>query len=88
MEADKPSLISMKSLHRPNLMTVRVTCQRYLHAFPTERVLRNLLFKVSDRMPTKGMIKVNRRNMAVWRIGRKVLIDEHKLLEWFESKSV
>lgn len=70
---------------RPNLMTVRVTCQRYKDAFPNERVLRNLIFKARDRYSSGGVIKGNGLDVAIIRIGRKVLIDEDKLIEWLYS---
>jgi hypothetical protein len=73
---------------RPNLMTVRVACQRYKDAFPNERVLRNLIFKARDRYSSGGVIKGNGLDVAIIRVGRKILIDEDKLIGWIYSQSM
>jgi len=50
-----------------------------------ESGIRNLIFQAKDRQSSKGVVKGNGLAPAIIRIGRKVLIDEARFLEWVKS---
>ena len=60
------------------LLTVRQFSDKH-RAFP-QGSLRNLIFLAESRKTSKGVIKGNGLNVALVRIGRKLLIDEEKFL--------
>ena len=55
----------------------------------TEPSLRNLIFKAEPRQSGKGVIPGNGliECGAIARLGRKVLIDEGRFLEWIRTQS-
>jgi hypothetical protein len=68
----------------PTLLTVRQFSDKY-PAFP-QGSLRNLIFLSEDREISKGTIKGNGLDMALVRIGRKLLIDEAKFFQWIKEQ--
>ncbi len=70
---------------RPVLLTVEQFSTRN-PAF-TPPALRNLIFKASPRHSTKGEIPGNGliEAGAIIRLGRRVLIDEAKFLDWVQA---
>jgi hypothetical protein len=68
----------------PGLYTVQQTSERY-PAF-SQSALRFLIFNAEPRKNSRNeTIPGNGLGSAIIRIGRKVLIDETKFLEWIES---
>ena len=49
--------------------------------------LRNLIHLSAERYCSKGKISGNGLDMALVRIGRKVLIDDAKFFEWIDSQN-
>lgn len=47
--------------------------------------LRNLIFLASERHTSKGKIPGNGLDVALVRIGRKLLIDEARFFQWIEK---
>lgn len=70
---------------RPTYLTIKQAVQAYPAVFPTESALRNLIFKADDRPHSKGVMEGNGLSVALIRVGRKILLDEAKLLAWIES---
>lgn len=72
---------------RPALYTV----EQFATAQPafTAPAIRNLIFKAEPRQSTRGEIPGNGllECGAIVRIGRKVLIDEERFLEWVRASS-
>lgn len=68
----------------PNLLSVRQFSEKH-PAFP-QGSLRNLIFLAESRKTSKGEIKGNGLNVALVRIGRKLLIDEAKFFQWIEEQ--
>jgi len=68
----------------PILLTVRQFSDKY-PAFP-QGSLRNLIFLAESRETSKGTIKGNGLEMALVRIGRKLLIDEARFFQWIEEQ--
>ena len=66
------------------LSTVRQFSEKY-PAFP-QGSLRNLIFLAESRKTSKGEIAGNGLDVALMRIGRKVLIDDAKFFEWIDSQ--
>lgn len=54
-------------------------------AFP-QGSLRNLIFLAETRKTSKGIIKGNGLDVALVRIGRKLLIDEAKFFQWIDAQ--
>lgn len=73
--------------NRPNYLTIKQAVEAYPALFPTESAIRNLIFKANDRRSSIGIIKGNGLAIALIRVGRKVLLNELKLVEWVESHS-
>lgn len=57
------------------------------HPAFTEASLRSLIFHSTDRQSSRGPIKGNGLSGAIVRLGRKILIDETKFLEWLASQN-
>ncbi|MBE0627760.1 MAG: hypothetical protein IH606_23455 [Burkholderiales bacterium] len=55
----------------------------------TAAALRNMIFKADTRLGSKGKIAGNglKECGAIVRVGRKVLIDEGRFLEWIRTQS-
>jgi len=64
------------------VLTIRQFSEKH-PAFP-QGGMRNLIFHAEDRKTSKGIIKGNGLEMALIRIGRKILIDEAKFFEWID----
>ena len=54
----------------------------------TEAAIRNLIFLAESRKTSKGAIQGNGLDVALVRIGRKVLIDEAKFFNWIDAQQV
>ena len=56
----------------------------------TEQALRNMIFKANPRQSSRGEISGNGliECGAIIRLGRKILIDEIKFLQWIRAQSV
>ena len=72
---------------RPVLLTVEQFSQRN-PAF-TPAAIRNLIFKAEPRQSSIGTVPGNGllEARAVLRLGRRVLLDEAKFLQWVEGKA-
>lgn len=68
----------------PVLLAVRQFADKH-PAFP-QGSLRNLIFLAESRKTTKGTITGNGLDVALVRIGRKVLIDESKFFQWIDAQ--
>ena len=66
------------------LHTVRQFSDKH-PAFP-QGSLRNLIFLAESRKTSKGTIQGNGLDVALVRIGRKLLIDEAKFFQWIEQQ--
>ena len=67
-----------------NLLTVKQFADKY-PAF-SQSSLRNLIFLAQQRKSSKGAIKGNGLNIALIRLGRKLLIDEVKFFVWIDEQ--
>jgi hypothetical protein len=68
----------------PTLLTVRQFVDKH-QAF-TQGAIRNLTFLAKSRHTSKGKIKGNGLDIAMVRLGRKLLIDEAKFFEWIDAQ--
>lgn len=68
----------------PVLLTVRQFADKH-PAFP-QGSLRNLIFLAESRNTSKGKIAGNGLDVALVRVGRKVLIDEAKFFNWVDAQ--
>lgn len=66
------------------LLTVRQHADKH-PAFP-QGSLRNLIFLAESRKTSKGTIKGNGLDVALVRLGRKLLIDEAKFFQWIDAQ--
>jgi len=66
------------------LLTVRQFADEH-RAFP-QGSIRNLIFLAENRKTSRGVIKGNGLDIALVRLGRKVLIDEAKFFEWVDAQ--
>ena len=66
------------------LLTVRQFADKH-QAFP-QGSLRNLIFLAENRKTSKGVIQGNGLDVALVRIGRKLLIDEGKFFQWIDKQ--
>jgi len=64
------------------LLTVRQFSDK--HPAFTQGAIRNLIFLAESRKTSKGTIEGNGLNVALVRIGRKLLIDETKFFQWID----
>lgn len=74
VQANKPAALS----------TVRQFSEKY-PAF-SQGSLRNLIFLASTRHTSKGNIPGNGLDVALVRLGRKLLIDEIKFFQWVDNQ--
>jgi hypothetical protein len=73
------------SLTQPRtLLTVRQFADKH-PAFP-QGSIRNLIFLAESRNTSKGTIAGNGLDIALVRIGRKVLIDEARFFNWIDAQ--
>jgi hypothetical protein len=68
----------------PVLLTVRQFAEK--HPAFQQGSLRNLIFLAENRNTSKGKIAGNGLDIALVRIGRKLLIDEAKFFNWVEAQ--
>ena len=68
------------------LLTVRQFAEK--HPAFQQGSLRNLIFLAESRKTSKGAIQGNGLDVALVRIGRKVLIDEAKFFNWIDAQQV
>ncbi len=66
------------------LYTVRQFSEK--HPAFSQASLRNMIFLADERSSSKGMIPGNGLRIALFRIGRKVLIDEARFFEWVDQQ--
>ena len=71
--------------HVPVLSTIRQFSEKY-PAF-SQGSLRNLIHLSTERYSSKGKIPSNGLDIALVRIGRKLLIDESKFFKWIELQN-
>jgi hypothetical protein len=64
----------------PKLLTVKQFSEH--HPAFSQASLRSLIFAANSRKSSHGVIPGNGLDLAIVRIGRKVLIDEVKFFEW------
>lgn len=76
---DSPSSSQFRTL-----LTVRQFSDKY-PAF-TQGAIRNLIFLAENRKTSRGIIQGNGLNIALVRIGRKLLIDEAKFFQWIDEQ--
>lgn len=69
-------------------LTIKQATRLYNGVFETDGALRNLIWKANDRYSSNGTIKGNGLASAIIRLGRRVVLDEKKLVEWIESHKV
>ena len=70
----------------PVLSTVRQFSEK--HPAFSQGGLRNMIFLASARHSSKGEIPGNGLDVALVRIGRKLLIDESRFFEWVQQQQV
>lgn len=68
----------------PVLLTVRQFSEK--HPAFTQGSIRQLIFRSRSRQTSRGNLAGNGLNVALVRLGRKVLIDEVKFFEWLDSQ--
>lgn len=66
------------------LLTVRQFSDK--HPAFTQGAIRNLIFLAESRKTSRGTIQGNGLNIALVRIGRKLLIDEAKFFQWIDEQ--
>ena len=66
------------------LLTVRQFSDK--HSAFSQGALRNLIFLAENRKTSRGTIQGNGLNIALVRIGRKLLIDEAKFFQWIDGQ--
>lgn len=69
----------------PVLLTVRQFADK--HPAFQQGSLRNLIFLAESRKTTKGTITGNGLDVALVRIGRKLLINEAKFFNWVDAQN-
>ncbi len=79
---NKPAFPGIPQL--PTLLTVRQFSDKH-PAFP-QGSLRNLIFLSENRKTSKGTIIGNGLDIALIRIGKKLLIDEIKFFKWVDAQ--
>ena len=67
------------------LSTVRQFSEK--HPAFSQGSLRNLIYLSTERYSSKGKIPGNGLDIALVRIGRKLLIDESKFFKWIELQN-
>lgn len=76
---------TMASQPLRHYLTIKQAHRKYNGIWETEGALRNTIHKAADRHSSIGVIKGNGLGNAILRIGRKVVLDEEKLVEWIQS---
>ena len=68
----------------PTLLTVRQFADK--HSAFSQGSLRNLIFLSENRKTSRGIISGNGLDVALIRIGQKLLIDEAKFFQWIDEQ--
>ncbi|SNX60694.1 hypothetical protein SAMN06296273_2164 [Nitrosomonas ureae] len=68
----------------PILLSVRQFADK--HSAFSQGSLRNLIFLSQNRNTSRGIIPGNGLDVALIRIGRKLLIDEAKFFQWIDEQ--
>ncbi len=68
----------------PTLLSVRQFSEK--HPAFSQGSLRNLIFNATNRKTTRGDIQGNGLDVALVRIGKKLLIDEIKFYQWVNEQ--
>lgn len=80
---------AIKSAYPDSFTQPRVLCtvRQFSEKHPafSNGALRNLIFLASERHTSKGNIPGNGLDVALVRIGRKLLIDEARFFQWIEK---
>lgn len=79
LNAAYPALLQPRTL-----LTVRQFAEK--HPAFSQGSLRNLIFLAESRKTSQGRIAGNGLDVALVRVGRKVLIDEAKFFSWIDSQ--
>lgn len=82
-QATKSAISDSPSPFR-TLLTVRQFSDK--HPAFTQGAIRNLIFLAENRKTSRGTIHGNGLNIALVRIGRKLLIDEAKFFQWIDEQ--
>ena len=82
VRVDSPDLILQSRI----LLSVRQFSDK--HPAFSQGSLRNLIFLAEDRNTSNGVIHGNGLDVALVRIGRKLLIDEVRFFQWIEGQQV
>ncbi len=78
---------SSDSLFQPRtLLTVRQFADK--HPAFSQGSLRNLIFLAEKRKTSMGVVNGNGLDVALVRIGRKLLIDESNFFKWIDAQQV
>lgn len=85
-EAGEPAGLAPRTI-RPALHTVAETVRRNPHIF-TDGRLRSYIYNSEARLGAHGVIPANGLADAIFRIGRRVFVDEDLLFGWIERKRV
>lgn len=72
----------------PSLFRTLLTVRQFSDKHPafTQGAIRNLIFLAESRKTSRGTIQGNGLNIALVRIGRKLLIDEEKFFQWIDEQ--
>ena len=73
------------SQHSRTLSTVRQFSEKN-PAF-SQGSIRNLIHLSTERYSSKGKIPDNGLDIALVRIGRKIMIDDHKFFQWIDAQN-
>lgn len=68
----------------PKLLTVKQFSEH--HPAFSQAALRSLIFQAASREASNGVIPGNGLDVAIIRLGRKVLIDETKFFSWITAQ--
>ncbi len=83
--ADSENSVASSQQYSPILLTVRQFAEK--HPCFSQASLRNLIFHGKPRKTSRGVIPGNGLEVALKRIGRKILICEEKFFEWVDQQS-
>lgn len=82
---------AIQAAYPDSLQQVRTlsTVRQFSEKFPafSQGSLRNLIHLSTERYSSKGKIPGNGLDMALVRIGRKLLIDDAKFFEWIDAQN-
>lgn len=78
----------MQTAVEQSLPAELLTVQQLSARFPawSPAALRNMILNARDRESTRGPIQGNGLAPAIYRVGRKVLVDPSKFLNWIAAQ--